>query len=75
MNFSLFLALALGLAACSLPSLPEPSDSDPHSPFTPDVPMTYQPVMGGTVDYAPVASPRPWRELNDSVAPRPGRAP
>lgn len=74
MKSSLFVALALGLGACSMPPLPEPSGSDPHSPFAPDVPMSYQPVMAGTVNYAP-AELKPWRELNDSVAPRAGRSP
>jgi hypothetical protein len=30
--------------------------------------MSYQPVMAGTVPYGPVEL-KPWRELNDSVAP------
>ena len=74
MKLPLFLSLVLAVAACSMPALPEPSDSDPHSPFAPDVPMAYQPVMSGTVNYAP-AELKPWRELNDSVAPRAGRSP
>lgn len=74
MNFSLVVALAVGLGACSLPPLPEPSDADPHSPFAPDVPMTYQPVMAGTVNYAP-AELKSWRELNEGVAPGAGRSP
>lgn len=74
MKFPLFLALTLGVAACTMPALPEPSDSDPHSPFAPDVPMTYHPVMAGTVNYEP-AKLKPWRELNDSVAPGARRSP
>lgn len=74
MKSMLFVALALALGACNMPLLPEPSDSDPHSPFALDVPMSYQPVMAGTVNYAP-AELKPWRELNDSVAPRAGRSP
>ncbi|MBL6652635.1 MAG: hypothetical protein ISP49_13645 [Reyranella sp.] len=74
MKSSLFVALALGLGACSMPPLPEPSDSDPHSPFAPDVPMTYLPVMAGTVHYAP-AELKSWRELNENVAPRTGQTP
>lgn len=74
MKSSLFAMLALGLAACSMPALSEPSDSDPHSPFAPDVPMSYQPVMAGTVDYAP-AELKSWRELNENVAPGAGRSP
>lgn len=69
-----FIALALGLGACTMPVLPEPSVSGPSSPSATDVPMSYQPVMAGTVNYAP-AELKPWRELNDSVAPGAGRSP
>lgn len=74
MKFPLFLALTLGVAACAMPPLREPSDSDPHSPYAPDVPMTYQPVMAGAVNYAPTEL-KPWRELNQGVAPGAGRSP
>lgn len=74
MKTSLIVALALGLAACTMPSLPQPSDSDPHSPSALDVPTSYQPVMAGTVNYAP-AELKPWRELNDKVAPSARRSP
>lgn len=74
MKSSLFVALAVGLGACSMPPLPEPSDSEPYSPSAADVPMSYRPVMAGTVPYAP-AELKPWRELNDSVAPRAGEVP
>ena len=74
MKSSLFIALAVGLGACTMPPLPEPSASGPYSPSAADVPTSYQPVMAGTVNYAPTEL-KPWRELNDSVAPGPGRSP
>lgn len=74
MKSSLFAVLALGLGACSMPPLPEPSATDPQNPSAADVPMPYQPVLAGTVDHAP-AELKSWRELNDSVAPRAGRSP
>ena len=74
MKSSLVIALAVWLGACTMPFLPETSDSDPHSPTAADVPMPYQPVMAGTVNHAP-AELKPWRKLNDSVAPGAGRSP
>ncbi len=34
----------------------------------------YQSVMAGTAAHVPVGL-KPWRELNEEVAPRPGRLP
>lgn len=74
MKLSLFLALALVLAACGSPTLPELSLSDPANPEAPTTTTPYQPVMAGTVAYEPVGL-KPWRELNDRVAPGAGRSP
>ncbi|MGE4077291.1 MAG: hypothetical protein AB7F22_17170 [Reyranella sp.] len=61
-------ALALTVAACSSSPLPELSPADATSPDAAVVVAPYQPVMAGTVAYGPVEL-KPWRELNDSVAP------
>lgn len=65
--------LALGVAACSAPPLPELSPSDGSSPDASTVAAPYQPVMSGTAPYVPVGL-KPWRELNDGVAPGAGRS-
>ena len=65
--------LALGVAACSAPPLPELSPADASSPDAPTVAAPYQPVMSGTAPYAPVGL-KPWRELNDRVAPGAARS-
>ncbi|MCW5736979.1 MAG: hypothetical protein KIS73_22830 [Enhydrobacter sp.] len=65
--------LALAVAACAAPLLPEPSPADASSPEAPAVASPYQPVMAGTAPHLPVGL-KPWRELNDSVAP-PARRP
>lgn len=73
MKYSLFLALALGLAACGSPPLPELSPSHTANPEAPITTMPYRPVMAGTAAHEPVGL-KPWRELNDRVAPRAGRS-
>lgn len=65
--------LALALAACSAPPLPELSPTDASSPEAPTVAAPYQPVMTGTATHVPVGL-KPWRELNDRVAPGAGRS-
>lgn len=62
-------ALALAVAACSSAALPELSPTDAASPDAPVVSAPYQPVMAGTAGHAPVGL-KPWREVNDGVAPR-----
>ncbi len=74
MKYSLFLALAVAVAACSSPPLPELSPSDPANPDAPVTATSYQPVMVGTAAHDPVGL-KPWRELNDRVAPGAGRSP
>jgi hypothetical protein len=61
-------ALALSISACSSAPLPELSSTDAASPDAAVVAAPYQPVMNGTMPYVPVGL-KPWRELNDSVAP------
>ncbi len=68
------LMLALAGAACSAPPLPELSPSDASSSDVPTVAAPYQPVMSGTAAHVPVGL-KPWRELNDRVAPGAGRSP
>lgn len=64
--------LALGVAACTAPPLPDLSPTDASSPEAPTVAAPYQPVMSGTAPHVPVGL-KPWRELNDRVAPGGGR--
>jgi len=74
MKYLPFLALAFGVAACNSPPLEELSPTGPTSPEAPIVAMPDKPVMAGTAPHVPVGL-KPWRELNDSVAPGAGRTP
>jgi hypothetical protein len=74
MKFPLILTLALVVAACNSPPLPELSPGDAASPEAPVHAVPYHPVMAGTAAHVP-AGLKPWRELNDSVAPGAGRSP
>lgn len=74
MKYLPFLALAFGVAACNSPPLEELSPTGPSSPEAPIVAMPDKPVMAGTASHVPVGL-KPWRELNDSVAPGAGRTP
>ena len=65
--------LALAVAACSAPPLPDLSPTDASSPDAPTVAAPYQSVMSGTAPHVPVGL-KPWRELNDRVAPGAGRS-
>ncbi len=65
--------LAFGLAACSSAPLPELSPTDASNPDVPTVAVPYVPVMSGTEAHVPVGL-KPWRELNDRVAPGAGRS-
>ena len=67
-------ALAALLAGCSDAPLPQTVSPDPADPETPTVATPYRPVMAGTAAHTPVGL-KPWRELNDSVAPGGGRSP
>lgn len=67
-------ALAALLAGCSSAPLPQAVSPDPADPEAPTITRPYQPVMAGTAWYTPVGL-KPWRELNDSVAPGGGRSP
>jgi hypothetical protein len=68
------VALAAVAAGCSPAPLPQAASPDPADPAAAVAPASYQPVMSGTAAHAPVAL-KPWRELNDSVAPRGGKSP
>lgn len=74
MKYMPFLALAFGVAACNSPPLEELSPTGPTSPEAPIVAMPDKPVMAGTASHVPVGL-KPWRELNDGVAPGAGRTP
>lgn len=74
MKFLVLSALALFVSACSSAPLPELSPTDAASPDAPIVAAPYQPVMAGTAAHVPVGL-KPWRELNDSVAPAGSRSP
>ncbi len=67
-------ALAILLAGCSTAPLPEAVSPDPADPAAPTAAPPYQPVLAGTAAYVPVGL-KPWRELNEEVAPRAGRSP
>ncbi len=67
-------ALAVLLAACSTAPLPETVSPDPADPTAPTAATPYRPVLAGTAAYGPVGL-KPWRELNEEVAPRAGRSP
>jgi hypothetical protein len=67
-------ALAALLAGCNIAPLPQTVSPDSADPETPTVAAPYQPVMAGTAAHVPVGL-KPWRELNDGVAPGAGRSP
>ena len=70
-------ALAALLAGCSSTPLPQAVSPDPADPADPDaatITQPYQPVMAGTAPHTP-AGLKPWRELNDRVAPGGSRSP
>ena len=68
------LALAAVLASCSSAPLPQASSPDPADPQAPAAATPYKPVMAGTNAHVPVGL-KPWKELNDRVAPGAGRSP
>ncbi len=73
-----FLAMGWALpligSACAGPPLPSLVSGPDPSNAQAGVPAgTYTPVTAGTVDHQPV-EPKPWREMNDRVAPGGGRA-
>lgn len=67
-------ALAAVAAGCSATPLPLGPSPDPADPEAAVAPTTYRPVMSGTAPHAPVAL-KPWRELNEGVAPGAGKSP
>ena len=67
-------ALAAFLAGCSGAPLPQAISPDAADPEAPTITQPYRPVMAGTASYTPVGL-KPWRELNDSVAPVGSRSP
>jgi len=71
-GFAWVLVLAAG--ACSSAAQPEPRITGPADPDAPVPAASYQPVLSGTIPYGP-AELKPWRELNDGVAPPAGRSP
>ncbi len=60
--------LALSVSGCASPPLPDLSHDAAANPEAPVVAVPYRPVMAGTASHVPVGL-KPWRELNDSVAP------
>jgi hypothetical protein len=74
MKTSLLVLLGIGLSGCGSPPLPQLGGADPGDPQAPAAAVPYQPVMAGTAPHVPVGL-KPWRELNDSVAPGAGRSP
>ncbi len=74
MKFNLFMVLGIFLSGCSASPLPEMPSPDPGDPQAPVAAMPYKPVMAGTAAHVPVGL-KPWKELNDRVAPGAGRSP
>ncbi len=74
MKLNLFMVLGIFLSGCSASPLPETPSPDPGDPQAPAAAMPYTPVMAGTAAHVPVGL-KPWRELNDRVAPGAGRSP
>ena len=74
-RFATCFALMLTAAGCSGAPLPAiTSGPDPADAQAGAAPATYRPVTAGTVNHQPV-EPKPWREMNERVAPRAGRSP
>lgn len=67
-------ALAALLTGCSSTPLPQAVSPDPADPEGATITQPYQPVMAGTAPHTPVGL-KPWRELNDRVAPGGSRSP
>lgn len=67
-------ALAALIAGCSSAPLPEAVPPDPADPASPVTATPYRPVLAGTAAHVPVGL-KPWRELNEEVAPGGGRSP
>lgn len=68
-------ALLLAVAGCSGATLPAiTSGPDPADARAAGSPAPHTPVTAGTVNHQPV-EPKTWRDMNDRVAPRPGRSP
>ena len=74
MKLNLFMVLGIFLSGCSASPLPEMPSPDPANPQAPAAATPYQPVLAGTAAHVPVGL-KPWRELNDNVAPGAGRSP
>ena len=66
--------LVLVVSGCSGSPLPSALGPDPADATQGTATAPYVPVMSGTVGHQPV-EPKGWREMNDRVAPRPGRTP
>lgn len=74
-RLALSCALVLALAGCG--GAPPPTITAGPNPADPGaviVAAPYVPVMAGTVNHQPV-EPKPWRDMNERVAPRGGRTP
>ena len=67
-------ALAALVAGCTSAPLPTAQTPDPADPGSPTATTPYKPVLAGTAAHLPVGL-KPWRELNDCVAPGAGRSP
>jgi len=74
MKSNLLVLLGVILSGCSAAPLPDLSSPDPGDPQAPAAATSYKPVLSGTAAHMPVGL-KPWRELNDSVAPGAGRSP
>ena len=71
----LAVGCTLALAGCGNASLPAlTSGPDPADPRAGRSSADYTPVTAGTMGHQPV-EPKPWRDMNERVAPRRGGTP
>lgn len=68
------LSCIITAAGCTIAQPVILSGANPADGGAGALPARYSSVTAGTLDYRPVG-PKSWREMNDAVAPRSGRAP
>lgn len=68
-NWPLLAAIALALAGC-VPATTQVAGADPADPAAKVPPVGYRPAIAPYTSLRP-ATPAPWRDRNDAVAPQP----
>ena len=74
MRAAFVLCCIIATAGCTIAEPMILSGPNPADEGAGTLPAAYSSVTAGTLDYRPVG-PKSWREMNDAVAPRSGRAP